>query len=226
LSVSADLTRIYAYGARVRARQDWADAVARTVTWVEARFTQPDGLWAASELGEADYYGLTAEERAAAERPPVDPTILTTANAAWIAALADASAALGRPEWAERASSALGTLLRTMAAPDGLIYHYRDPGKAPALGILAADVLAAGRACLAVAQATGDTRWMTEGVRLAGVLEHHFWAEEGGFHDRVRSADDVGALRYRDRPFELNAEAARFLLDLTHATGERKYRAL
>jgi uncharacterized protein YyaL (SSP411 family) len=58
------------------------------------------------------------------------------------------------------------------------------------------------------------------------VLEHRFWAEEGEFHDRLRGEHDIGALRYRDRPFELNAVAARFLLDLTHATGERKFRAL
>jgi uncharacterized protein YyaL (SSP411 family) len=218
--------RIYAYGARVRARPDWADVVSRTVAWVDDRLGLEGGLWASSELGEADYYGRTAEERGRTPRPAVDATILTTANAAWIAALADASAALGRPEWAERAAGALETLLSTMAAPQGGLYHYRDPAGAPALAILAADVLAAGRASLAVAHATGDLRWMAEAVRLAGVLEHRFWADEGGFHDRVRSADDVGALRYRDRPFELNSEAARFLLDLTHATGERKYRAL
>lgn len=226
LSANADLVRIYAYAARVRGRTDWADAVTRTVEWVDATLTLDDGLWAASELGEEEYYALVAADRRRAQKPPVDATILTTANGAWIGALAEAAACLGRTDWADRAAGALDTLMSTMSAADGLLYHYRSASEPPTLAILAADVLAVGRAALSVAQATGDGRWIAEATRLAGTFEHRFWAEDGGFHDRIRSPHDVGALRYRDRPFELNAEAARFLLDLTHATGERKYRAL
>jgi hypothetical protein len=226
LAANADLVRIYAYGARVRGRADWADAVTRTVHWVDATLGLDDGLWAGSELGEEEYYALAAEDRLRAPKPPIDATVLTTANAAWIAALAEGASCLGRTDWAEQAAGALDTLISTMSAQDGLLHHYRSPAEPPTLAILAADVLATGRAALAVAQATGDARWIAHATRLAGVLEHRFWAEEGGFHDRIRSPHDVGALRYRDRPFELNAEAARFLLDLMHATGERKYRAL
>ncbi|HWV57223.1 MAG TPA: hypothetical protein VNZ57_07105, partial [Longimicrobiales bacterium] len=56
--------------------------------------------------------------------------------------------------------------------------------------------------------------------------EHTLWAPGGGFYDFPSSPTDPGALRYPDRPFEMNAEAARFLLDLALATGERGYRAI
>jgi uncharacterized protein YyaL (SSP411 family) len=57
-------------------------------------------------------------------------------------------------------------------------------------------------------------------------MEHTFWAEDGGFWDRAKGADEIGVLRYRDKPFEVNADCARLLVDLSLASGERSYRAL
>jgi uncharacterized protein len=216
LAVNADLLRVYALGARARGRADWADVARGVVAWVDAALATGDGLWGGSVLaGGADG---SAETR-------IDGTVYTGWNATWIGALADAAADLGEDAWSAAAATALRTLLDRMAADDGLLHHFQAPGAEPCLPILALDVLLAARACIAVAQATGDAAWLAEAKRLAHTLDHRFWAEEGGLHDRLRSDDDVGALRYRDRPFELNALAARFLIDLALATGERKYRA-
>jgi uncharacterized protein len=216
LAVNADLLRVFALGARTRGRADWAEVARGVVAWVDAALATGDGLWGGSVLADGpDRAGETT----------VDDTIYTGWNACWIGALADAAADLGEAAWAAQAAGALRTLLDRMATPDGLLHHFHAPGEEPCLPILAQDVVQAARACVAVAQATGDAAWLGEAKRIAHTLDHRFWAEEGGFHDRLRSDDDVGALRYRDRPFELNALAARFLLDLAHATGERKYRA-
>jgi uncharacterized protein YyaL (SSP411 family) len=53
-----------------------------------------------------------------------------------------------------------------------------------------------------------------------------FWAEDGGFWERSKNAHEVGVLRYREKPFELNADCARTLNDLSLATGDRGLRAL
>ncbi|MGH7504529.1 MAG: DUF255 domain-containing protein [Longimicrobiales bacterium] len=223
LTVNAGLVRAYAAGARMRGRDDWASAVARTVGWADV-LVRADGLWGGSEAADEAHYQQRAAERQGAS---VDRTAYTCANAEWIGALAGAGASLGRPEWSAAAATALERLIPVSSAENELLYHVHEPdGAGRALAILAADLLAAASACLMVAEATGGARWLAEARRLAQSLERHFWAEYGGFHDRIRSPDDVGALRYRDRPFELNADAARFLLDLSHATGERKYRAL
>ena len=66
----------------------------------------------------------------------------------------------------------------------------------------------------------GEARRLVEGIEQA------LWAEAGGFYDHVPGEGDVAAVRYRDRPFESNADAARLLLDLYYATGERSFRAL
>src|SRR5690606_12005876 len=118
LAANADLVRIYAFGARVRGRTDWADAVTGTVDWVDATLRLDDGLWAGSQIAEEDYYALTAEERQRTDRPAVDRTVYTAANAAWIAALADAASSLGRQDWTDRAAGALDTLLSAMSSGD------------------------------------------------------------------------------------------------------------
>jgi uncharacterized protein YyaL (SSP411 family) len=113
-----------------------------------------------------------------------------------------------------------------MAAPGDLMFHYRVPGNTPEIGFLLADTAETARACIAVAQATGSPHYFKQARRLANGMEHTFWAEDGGFWERPKGRDEIGVLRYRDKPFDLNADCARLALDLSLASGERSYRAL
>ncbi len=224
LDVNAALLRAYALGAHLRGHRDWHAAVEQTVEWIDRVLLQPRGLWGGSQYPEASERG--AIEHRKHTPPGADPTVYTGWNAQWIAALADAGARFDRADWVERSATALETLLEIMAAPGDLLHHFLLPDGQPELPVLLADSLHAGIASMAVAQATGSPQWLAEARRIANGIEKAFWAEDGGFWDRVRSSHDLGVLRYRDRPFELNAEAARFLLDLSGATGERKFSAL
>jgi uncharacterized protein YyaL (SSP411 family) len=107
-----------------------------------------------------------------------------------------------------------------------LFYHYREPDTDPQINSLLLDATEVARACVSVAQATGDADLLARARVIATAIEKAFWATEGGFYDRTRTAHDLGILRYRDRPFELNADVARLLIDLALAFGERSYRAL
>jgi uncharacterized protein len=225
LEPNAALLRVYALGAHLRRRADWRDVAERTVGWVEATLRLPDGLWAGSQYADEAYFAAEAEARSRLEPPACDATVHVQWNAQWIAALADAGARLGRHDWIERAAAALDTLTRDFTAPGDLVYHYRVPGEAPANAHLLQDTLQTGIAALAVAQATGRPEPLAEARRRAAALERTFWADDGGFYDRARDGDDIGLLRYRDRAFEPNADAARFFLDLALVTGGGGYRA-
>jgi hypothetical protein len=225
LDANAAQLASYALGASVRNRSDWEEVASHTVEWVESALCLPEGLWAGAQSADAAYYRESRAARARLAAPPIDATVFTSANARWIAALAFAGGRLRRPEWIERAARAFGALLDLMAAPDDLLFHYRPHGGAAVLPTLLLDTLETARAALAVFQATGDADALAHAVRLGHALERHFWADDGGFWDRTRSAHDVGSLRYRERAFELNATAARLLLDLASATGERGWRA-
>jgi uncharacterized protein len=226
LDVNASLLDAYALGAALRRREDWRAIAEGTVAWTERTLSLPDGLWGGSQCAGPGYFSAPPETRRSMEAPPVDSTVYTSWNARWIGALAQAGARLGQGDWVGRAAASLTTLLATMAAPDGRLFHYRAPGGEPRLDFLLADLLEALRAALAVGQAAGDAAWTAIARRLASTAEAAFWAHDGGFWDRAASDHDVGVLQYRDRPFEQNAAAARALLDLAQLTGERHWRAL
>ena len=207
LSANAAMLRIFAVGALVQNRADWRAIAERTVDWVQRELLLANGLWAGSDV-------------------PDDDVVYTTYNAQWIRALAYAGGRLGQPAWIESARAGLDTLLKTMSAPADLMYHYRKSGGAPQIDFLLSDAVDTARACVAVAQATGDTVYLGHARRITAGMESAFWAEDGGFWERTKGADEFGVLRYREKPFETNADATRLLNDLAVATGERRYRAL
>lgn len=226
LDVNAAMMEAYAAAGVLRSRDDWSEIAQTAAAWVDRTLALEGGLWGGSQAADPEYFAADAGARATMTRPPVDDTIYTAWNARWAGALAGAGARLGRGGWAERAGAAMRLLLDRMAAPNGGLYHYVEPAGEPHLDCLLADTLEALRAALTLAQATGDPHWLTEARRLARHMEAAFWAEDGGFWDRTPTDHDIGALRYRDRPFESNAVAARVLLDLAWLTGERHWRAL
>ncbi|MEX2282778.1 MAG: DUF255 domain-containing protein [Gemmatimonadota bacterium] len=226
LSINAGLLRAYVLGAHLHNRADWRAIAERLVTTVEQTLPLQSGLWASSQAAAPEFYAALPEKRGGLDAPGVDGVLYTSVNAQWIRALADAGARLQRSDWIERAESALAQLLSEMAAPNDLMYHFREPGGDPQLPYLLLDTLEAARACISVSQATGKSENLLRARAFVSAIEKSFWADESGFYDRTRTTHDVGVLRYRDRPFDVNADMARLLIDLSLALGERSYRAL
>jgi uncharacterized protein YyaL (SSP411 family) len=226
LAINAGLLRSYALGAAVENRADWRTIAEQIVAWAERNMRLDDDLWSASQAAAPEHYARDADERRTVDAPSVDRVLYANVNAQWLSALADAGGRLGRADWINTAAKGLRTLLDQMAAPNGLVHHYRFPGADAELPGLLLDVTEVARACIAVGQAVGDPEFIAVARKLVGAIEKSFWADDGGFYDRTGTGHDVGVLRFRDRPFDLNAELARVLLDLSLAYGERSYRAL
>jgi uncharacterized protein len=224
LGINARTLAAFAFAAHRLDRPDWRAAADRTVNWVEATLGR-DGLWAGSQYADPEYFLADAAGRAGMTMAPVEDTVYAASSAMWITALANAGRQLGNRDWVERASTGLDALLETMAAPDDSLVHYRAPGARAPAGLLV-DLLHTARASLAVARAADRPDALEHARRLAGTLERTLWEEGGGFTDHRQGPDSIGALRFRDRPFEENSLAARLLLELARVTGERSYRAM
>jgi uncharacterized protein len=224
LSINARALSAYAFAASHLGREDWRAAAERTVDWVETTL-RLDGLWAGSQYADPGYFAADVDARRQLSAPPVDDTVYTASSAMWIAALADAGRHLQRPDWVERAGDGLDALLETMAAPNDSLVHYRS-ASAGAPSMFLVDLLHGARAALAVSVAAERPDALDHARRLSATLETTLWDQAGGFIDHKPSPHSIGALRFRDRPFEENALAARLLLQLARRTGERSYRAL
>lgn len=221
LESNAWALRAFGLGAHLLDRADWREVAEGIVAWAEATLALPDGLWAGSQAANDAFYAGDAD----AEEPSVDRTVFTDACAQWLAALAEVGGRFGRDDWVRRAAQGLNALLVTMGSSDGLLHHYRAEGGEPAISGLLSDVAETARACVVVAQVSGDAVWIERAVALAEAMQASFWAEDGGFRDIAPSVERVAALRRQARPFESNATAASVLVDLSVLDGGRAWRA-
>jgi uncharacterized protein YyaL (SSP411 family) len=224
LDTNAGLLAVFGPAAAWADRADWADAAGSIVRWADTTLAGADGLWTHAQHADNEWFAADVATRAGRPGPPPDPTVLTDRAAAWIEALATAGAALGHAAWVERAASALVALLRTMAAPDDLLFHMREGAAAATLDRLLADPLAAACACTAVARHGGHDALQAEAVRLADGMVRAFWAADGGLCDHAL-AERPGALRHAERDFQANARAGRLLLEVWAATDRRGLRS-
>jgi uncharacterized protein YyaL (SSP411 family) len=174
--------------------------------------------------------------RARRAPPDRDDKVVTAWNGMAIAALADAGALLGRPDWVEAAASAAAFLLRAHAASPGperrirLVRASRDGVAGTAAGVLE-DYVHLADGLLALYAADHDRRWVERTRGLLDAVLDHFSDGAGTFFD-TRDDDTDPVVEHLGRPQELadgatpsgTAVAAAALVGYAALTGAEGYR--
>ncbi len=167
--------------------------------------------------------------RARRARPGLDNKVLTEWNALFLASLAEAGAAMGRPDWLEAAVRNGEFLVRELRRPDG---RWHRSWQADGTPHARHDALAADHANLVdaftrLAEATGQRRWITAATEVADTLLDHFWDTDTGGVFTV--ADDAEALIVRQKDLmdnatpSANSVTALALYRLGALTGESRF---
>jgi uncharacterized protein YyaL (SSP411 family) len=161
-------------------------------------------------------------------RPGLDDKVLTEWNGLMLAALAEAGAVLGREDWLKAARDNAEMLLSHLRRDDGRWQRSWQADGGARHHALAADHAALVEAFVALAQASGEARWIDEARSVADILLDHFWdVAHGGLST---TADDGEALIVRQKDLMDNATpsanslATTGLLRLAALTGEARYR--
>jgi uncharacterized protein YyaL (SSP411 family) len=166
------------------------------------------------------------EVRATRVRPGLDDKRLTSWNALMVSALADAGAALDRPDFVQAASACAGFLLESVRDADGRLLRSWKDGRARIMGYLE-DHAYLLEALLTLYEATFDPRWFEEARTLAdGLLERFADPEHGAFFSTPVDGEELVARRkdLEDNPIPSgNSAAALGLLRLAALTGEGAY---
>jgi uncharacterized protein YyaL (SSP411 family) len=189
--------------------------------WIPVRAT-PDP----PELDE-----LKTRLRAAREArvwPAVDDKRLTAWNALMISALADAGAALERPDYTQAAEAAAEFIERELRDGDGRLLRTYNRGRAK-LGAYLEDHAFLLEALLTLYETTFDPRWFDAARALAEeILDRFADREHGGFFATAADHERLIARRkdLEDTPIPSGSSAAAFgLLRLAALTGEHRYEA-
>jgi uncharacterized protein YyaL (SSP411 family) len=166
-------------------------------------------------------------ERETRPRPGLDDKVLTEWNALFLAALSEAAAATGRADWLETAQANAEFLLANLRRDDGRwLRSWQADGGARHLA-LAADHAALVHAFVALAQASGQARWIDEARATADALLDRFWdPQQGGLST---TGDDGEQLVVRQKDLidsatpSANSLAALACYRLSALTGEPRY---
>jgi uncharacterized protein len=166
------------------------------------------------------------EVRAKRVWPGLDDKRLTAWNALMISALAEAGAALERPEYIQAATDCAEFVLGSMRDGEGrLLRTYKD-GEAK-LNAYLEDHAFLLEALLTLYEASFDPRWYSEARGLADTIVERFADDEnGGFFETSVDHEQLLARRkdLEDHPIPSgNASAAYGLLRLSALTGEAEY---
>jgi uncharacterized protein len=147
------------------------------------------------------------EARAGRPQPARDDKVVTAWNGLAILALAEAGAALDRPDWVAGAARAADLLL-DLHVVDGRVRRSSRAGAVGAAAGVLEDHACLADGLLALHQATGEARWLDAATGLLDVALVHFadpdrpGGPSGVFHD---TADDAEALLHRPREITDNA---------------------
>jgi uncharacterized protein YyaL (SSP411 family) len=190
-----------------------------------------EGAWAPVRAG-SDFEGLAeikAKLRAAREArvwPGLDDKRLTAWNALMISALADAGAALERPDYTAAAVACAEFVWRDLRDGEGRLLRTYNRGTAQ-LGAYLEDHAFLLEALLTVYETTFDPRWFAAARELADAMLERFADEErGGFFATAADHETLVARRkeLEDNPIPAGQSAAAYgLLRLAALTGEHRY---
>lgn len=247
LDTNATLVRAFANAYRYTGQESFRDAAARGVEYLTTTLWTNDapgegGAFAASQsgIGGEEYFGLEATERASAEAPPVDDTVLADWNALGIDALLTYAGLTDDESAREFARRALETV-ETELIDDGRVVHYAVSTAAVGDGgddAPAADADGTGsergllldhartiRALVAARSVLGtDAALSFDPIETAQALADYALDELRPGESFVDGpAEGVGLLDRPLRPLGGNAELAGALLDLEAVTGDERY---
>lgn len=193
------------------------------LSYVNANLSDQDnGGFYGSQDADEEYYKLSLLERRKRTSPRIDTTLYTNWNAMMISAYLLASVVLKNISYRKFALRTVDLLLEKSFSSRKGMYHYYFEGKKHRPGLLT-DQASMIRCLTDAYQSTSDRKFLNYAESVAKFMLNNLWNEAGGFYDRPKNAEALGALRTLNKPFDENSIAADAFLRLHYLTGNKKY---
>ncbi len=193
------------------------------LTYVDAILSDRDsGGFYGSQDADEEFYKLSRLERRERAPPRIDKTLYTNWNAMMVSAYLLASVVLKNLSYRKFALRTVDLLLEKSFSSRKGMYHYYFSGKRYLPGLLT-DQVSMIRCLIDVYQSTSERRFLNYAESIAKFMLNNLWDNAGGFYDRLKKAEDLGALKTFNKPLDENSIATDVFLRLHHLTGKEKY---
>jgi len=220
---NAKLLVNYLEAYQVTGEETFKETAHGVLAYVDANLSDRDnGGFYGSQDADEEYYKLTISERQKRASPRVDKTIYTNWNAMMVSAYLLASVVLKNLSYRKVALRTVDLLLEKSFSLRRGMYHYYSSGERRLPGLLTDQ--ASMMKCLTDAyQSTSDRRFLNYAESIAKNVFGNLWDNTGGFYDRPKSAEALGALKAPGKPFDENSAAIDAFLRLHYLTGKEEY---
>jgi len=220
---NAKLLVNYLQAYQVTGEEVFKETAQGILAYVEANLSDQDnGGFYGSQDADEEYYKLNLLERLKRTSPRIDKTLYTNWNATMTSAYLNASVVLKDLSYRKLGLRTVDLLLEKSFSPRKGMYHYYFKGKKH-LPSLLTDQASMIRCLTDAYQSTSDRKYLNYAESIAKFMLKKLWNAAGGFYDRPKNAEALGALKTVDKPFDENSLAADDFLRLYYLTGKKKY---
>ena len=228
MSVQGDNMRIYAQAYLLFKDARYLNAAESIEKYLRTFLQSPDGAFYTSQdadlkQGEhsGEFFKLGDAARRAQGIPRVDKHVYARENGWAINGLANLYMASGKGPYLEEAEKAANYMIKNRALAGGGFKHDLNDASGPYLG----DSLYMGRALLALYQATGQRKWLTQAESAANFIDAHF--KDSGDKAGYLTADPAHAALHTAEPLlDENTSLVRFANLLYHYTAKNEYKKM
>jgi hypothetical protein len=220
---NAKLLVNYLEAYQVTGEETFKETAHGILTYVDVNLSDQDkGGFYGSQDADEEYYKLSRSKRRERTSPRIDKTFYTSWNAMMSSAYLLASVVLENLSYRNFALRTVDLLLEKSFSPRKGMYHHYFSGKRHLPGLLI-DQASMIRCLIDAYQSTSDRKFLNYAESIAKFVLNNFWNDAGGFYDRPKNAEALGALKTLVKPFDENSVAADVFLRLHYLTGKEKY---
>jgi hypothetical protein len=220
---NAKLLTNYLEAYQVTGEGTFKEAAQGILTYVDTNLSDQDkGGFYGSQDADEEYYKLSRLDRRKRKSPRIDKTLYTNWNTMMASSYLLASVVLNNPSYRKLALRTVELLLEKSFSSRKGMYHYYSSSKRHLPGLLT-DQASMIRCLRDVYQSTSDRKFLSYAESIAEFMLNNLWDDTGGFYDRPKNAEALGALKALSKPLDENSIAADAFLRLHHLTDKEKY---
>ncbi len=208
---------------QVTGEETFKETAQGILTYVDANLSDQDnGGFYGSQDADEEYYKLSRAERWKRTSPRIDKTLYTNWNALMISAYLLASVVLKNLSYRKFALRTVDLMIEKSFSSRRGMCHYYIEGKRRLPGLLT-DQASMIRCLIDAYQSTSDRKFLNYAENIAKFVLNNLWNDAGGFYDRLKNYEALGALKVLDKPLDENSVVADCFLRLHYLTGSEKY---